>query len=423
MDTEVVDQSHQKQDASSGQAQGEKNAGDLVFTDDSAKRRRRIFIVGGILLILTVAALIWWLVSRNYETTDDAQVNGHINPISARIAGTVQAVYVENDQIVHAGQPLVDLDPRDFQVSLEQAKSDYDQSLAQTTAQRPNVPITLMANLTDASTGKAEVANAEAALAAAQQDYQNAVHMLNSAEATNARAQSDLQRYSLLFQKKEVAQLDYDQYVATAKAQQATVDADKATVKAAAKTIEQRQAQLREQQDKLNQTLKNAAHQIAIQHAMLDSRQAAQESAAAKLEQAKLNLDYTHIVSPVNGIVTERSAEVGAQVSAGQQLMMVVQTDDLWVTANFKETQLERMRVGQPVRIHVDALDEDFDGYVEGMPAATGDRTSVLPPENATGNYVKVVQRLPVRILFKPNQRDLNRLRPGMSVEPKVHLQ
>ena len=154
----------------------------------------------------------------------------------------------------------------------------------------------------------------------------------------------------------------------------------------------------------------------------IESRQAAAESSAAKLDQAKLNLGYTHIVSPVNGIVRERSAEIGAQVSEGQQLMMGVQVDDLWVTANFKEIQLHRMHIGQPVRIHVDTLGEDFDGFIEYMPAATGDRKSVLPPE-ATGNYVKVVQRLSVRIRFKPNQRDLDKLRPGMSVEPKVHLE
>ena len=147
------------------------------------------------------------------------------------------------------------------------------------------------------------------------------------------------------------------------------------------------------------------------------------ESSSAKLDQARLNLAYTHIVSPADGIITQRSAEIGARIASGQQLMMVVQTDDLWVTANFKESQLKRMHNGQSVRIHVDALGKDFDGYIENMPAATGDRTSVLPPENATGNYVKVIQRLPVRIRFKPNQQGMDLLRPGMSVEPDVHLQ
>jgi membrane fusion protein (multidrug efflux system) len=389
---------------------------------DPAKKRKRIFLIATIAVIVLVGLFIWWLISRNYESTDDAQVNGHINPISARVAGTVIGIAVEDNQQVKAGEPLVDLDPSDYQIALTQAKAGYDQALAQSTAERPNLPITVVSNATDESTGHAQVAAAQAALAAAQYNYDNASAKLLTSQANNARAQSDLARYAQLIAKQEVAQSEYDQYLATAKAQQATVEADKATLAAAAQTIDQQRAQLREQQSRLNQTLKNAAGQIAIRNATIQSRQASAESSAAQAEQAKLNLAYTHIVSPVNGIVTERSAEVGAQVSAGQQLMMIVQTDDLWVTADFKETQLRKVRKGQSVRIHVDALDEDFDGYVEGMPAATGDRTSVLPPENATGNYVKVVQRLPVRIRFKPNQRDLNKLRPGMSVEPKIHL-
>ncbi len=390
---------------------------------DPAKKRKRIFLIAGVAVLVLIGIGIWWLISRNYENTDDAQVNGHINPISARVAGTIVGVSVEDNQQVQAGEPLVDLDPSDFQVALTQAKAGYDQSLAQSTAERPNLPITVVSNATNESTGQAEVSAAQASLAAAQYNYDTASAKLVNSEANNAKAQSDLQRYAQLIQKQEVAQSEYDQYLAAAKGQQATVEADKATLAAAAQTIDEQRAQLREQQSKLNQTLKNAAGQIAIRNATIQSRQASAESSAAQLQQAKLNLAYTHIVSPVNGIVTERSAEVGAQVSAGQQLMMIVQTDDLWVTADFKETQLRRMRKGQSVRIHVDALDEDFDGYVENMPAATGDRTSVLPPENATGNYVKVVQRLPVRIRFKPNQHDLDKLRPGMSAEPKVHLE
>ena len=426
MATDQEQTENQKSESSGEQNTGNEQASAPAKNDkkpvDPAKRRKRIFLIATVAAIVFIGVGIWWLISRNYENTDDAQVNGHINPISSRVAGTIVGVTVENNQQVRADEPLVDLDPSDYQVALTQAKAGYDQALAQSTAERPNLPITVVSNATEESTGQAQVAAAQAALSAAQYNYDNASAKLLTSEANNAKAQSDLERYAQLIKKQEVAQSEYDQYLATAKAQQATVEADKATLAAAEQTIDQQRAQLREQQSKLNQTLKNAARQIAIRNATIQSRQASAESSAAQLEQAKLNLAYTHIVSPVNGIVTERSAEVGAQVSAGQQLMMIVQTDDLWVTADFKETQLRRMRKGQSVRIHVDALGEDFDGYVEGMPAATGDRTSVLPPENATGNYVKVVQRLPVRIHFKPNQRDLNKLRPGMSVEPKVHL-
>lgn len=394
-------------------------------SDNSIKApssRKRLLIslaaVGAILLGIG----LWWLNARNYEDTDDAQVDGHMNPISSRIAGTIQAVYVEDNQYVKAGQPLVDLDRRDYQLALTQAKGDFGQAQASFTAERPNLPITLVSNATDQATGQAEVANAEAALAAAKHDYDTAVARLHSSEATNVRAQSDLERYTQLVQKEEVSHAEYDQYVATAKAQRATVAADKSTAESAARTIEQRQAQLLEQRSRLNQVLRNAERQVVIREATIQSRQASADSYQARLEQANLNLAYTHIVSPVNGIVAQRGAEVGARISEGLQLMMVVQIDDLWITANYKETQLKRMHPGQTVRIHVDALGEDFEGYVENMPAATGDRTSVLPPENATGNYVKVIQRLPVRIRFKQNQHDLDKLRPGMSVEPKVHL-
>jgi membrane fusion protein, multidrug efflux system len=400
--------------------ESETNGREPVHSQQKKGKKFILFFVPGILLIGVVA---WQLLARNYETTDDAQVDSHMNPIASRIEGTIQAVHIEDNQTVHAGQLLVELDPRDNQVALTQAKADRDQALAQSTAERPNLPITLVSNNTDETTGRAEVANAEAALAVAQHDYDNAVAKSHTSEANNARAQSDLKRYAQLVEKQEVAQSDYDQYLATAKSQESTVEADKAAVASAAKTVEQRQAQLLEQKSRLDRTLKIAKRQISIQEATIQSRQASAESSEAKLDQAKLNLAYTQIVAPVNGILTQRSAEVGARISAGQQLMMIVQTDDLWVTANFKETQLRRMRNGQPVRIHVDSLDKDFDGYVENMPAATGDRTSVLPPENATGNYVKVIQRLPVRIRFRPNQYDLDKLRPGMSVEPKVHLE
>jgi membrane fusion protein (multidrug efflux system) len=390
---------------------------------DSVRKRPKFLIPLVVLLVVAAGTGVWQLHAANYEDTDDAQIDGHMNPISSRVDGTILAVHVEDNQRVKAGDPLVELDPKDYQIALAQAQADYDQARADAIGERPNLPIAVTGNLTDEATGRAEVSDAEAALAAAQHDYDNSLAKLTSSEATNVRAQSDLQRYTELISKREVAQSDYDQFVATAKAQSATVDANKAALESAAKTIEQRRAQLEEQQSKLNQTLKNASRQVSIRQATIESREAAAEASSAKLDQARLNLTYTHIVSPVNGIVTERSGEIGARIASGQQLLMVVQTDDLWVTANFKETQLQRMHKGQSVRIHVDALGKDFDGYIENMPAATGDRTSVLPPENATGNYVKVIQRLPVRIRFKPNQPGMDELHPGMSVEPNVHLQ
>ena len=245
---------------------------------------------------------------------------------------------------------------------------------------------------------------------------------LKESQAVNDRSQADFARYQTLYDKQEVSHADYDQYKATAAAQTQTVASNQAAVASAQKTVEQRMAQLAQQRSKLKQTESSAPLQVAIREADIKGQQANTESAQAALAQSKLNLGYCQINAPVSGVITQRSAEVGARISKGQQLFMIVQTNDLWVTANFKETQLARINPGQHVRIHVDALHDNFDGTVESMPAVTGSRTSVLPPENATGNYVKVIQRLPVRIRFSNGQKDLDKLRPGMSVEPKVRL-
>jgi len=421
MTTELEQAEHQTTDSGTTTGKTDHEAKEKTASPKNGRRHRLV----SILVALGIALLglgAWWLNARNFESTDDAQVDGHMNPIGSRISGTAVAVHVENNQQVKKGDPLVDLDQGDFQIAEAQSKADFDQALAQSTGAKPILPITVTQNITDEATGHAQVVASEATLAAAQHDYENAVARLRSSEATNERTESDLRRYTSLLRKEEVAQSDYDQYRAVAKAQNAQVEANKAAAEAAQKTVEQRRAELNQQRSRLDQTLKNAGKLIAVRQAVIQSRMANAESASAKFDQAQLNLSYTHIVSPVDGIVTERSAEIGGRVSEGQQLMMIVQTKDLWVTANFKETQLRRMHVGQSVRIHVDALSKNFDGYIENMPAATGDRTSVLPPENATGNYVKVIQRLPVRIRFRPNQPGMEKLRPGMSVEPKVHL-
>jgi len=391
---------------------------------EPAAPRRRInpYIAGGIVIVLLAAAVGWYFYSQGYEDTDDAQVDGHLNPIASRIDGTINAVHVDDNQAVQTGALLVELDPSDDQIALQQAQAQYDQAMAQLGAAHPNLPITRISNLNDLTSQRAEVSGSEAALAAAQHDLDSAVAKLRESQAVNERNQADFARYQTLFDKQEVARADYDQYKATASAQIQTVASNQAAVASAQKTVEQRMAELAQQRSKLQQTQSSAPLQVAIREADIKSQQANAESAQAALDQSRLNLGYCRITAPVSGVVTQRSAEVGARISKGQQLFMIVQTDDLWVTANFKETQLARIHPGQRVRIHVDALHDDFDGTVESMPAITGSRASVLPPENATGNYVKVIQRLPVRIRFNHGQRDLDKLRPGMSVEPKVHL-
>jgi membrane fusion protein (multidrug efflux system) len=396
------------------------------FDSDAAaltpRRRVNPFVLGMVALVLLAAGLGWFLYSRGYEDTDDAQVDGHLNPIASRIDGTIKAVHADDNQAVQVGTLLVELDPNDDQIALKQTQAQHDQALALLGAAHPNLPITRISNQSDLTSQQAEVAGSEAALAAAQHDLDSSVARLKESQATNERKQADLARYQTLLDKQEVARADYDQYKAAAVAQTQTVVSNQAAVASSQKMVEQRMAQLAQQRSKLEQTKNNAPLQVAIREADIKSQQANAEATQAALEQSRLNLSYCQISAPVSGVITQRSAEVGARISKGQQLFMIVQTDDLWVTANFKETQLAHMRPGQTVRIHVDALSKNFDGTVESMPAVTGARTSVLPPENATGNYVKVIQRLSVRIRFNRGQKDLDKLRPGMSVEPTVHL-
>jgi membrane fusion protein, multidrug efflux system len=389
---------------------------------DPATKRRRIIIGIAVGVVVLVAGIAWWLYSRTYESTDDAQINGHLNAIASRVAGTVKAVYVENGQPVKAGQPLVDLDPSDYEVLVGQARAGYEQAIAQAAAESPNVPITVTSNRATVDTDVDQVVNAEAAIASAQHDYDSNVAKLRQTEANNRKAQSDLVRYKKLADQGEISLSDYDQYLASAGGDEAAVEASRYAAASSEQIVAEKKASLRQQQTKHSEDKANLPRQVTIHKATVDSRKANVDSAKAQLDTALLNLSYCHIVAPVDGIASQRSAEIGARISQGQQLIVVVQIDNVWTTANFKETQLRKMHVGQRVTIEVDSLNESFDGEVEYMPAATGDRSSLFPPENATGNYVKIVQRLPVRIRFKPNQRDLDKLRPGLSVEPKVHL-
>jgi membrane fusion protein (multidrug efflux system) len=385
-------------------------------------RRGAFLIFFFLLLIAAAAGLMYWLQARQFESTDDAQVEVHLNPVSARIDGSIMKIYVEDNQMVKAGDPLVDLDPQDFQVALNQARAQLSQARSMVTAQQPNVPITEVENATNLLTGESSVAGAQAALGAAEHDRDSAAAKLAEAEANSARAQADLERYKILISKEEVSQQEYDQIAATAKAQAATVTANQAAVQSAARVVDQRHAQVEDAQSRLAQYRRTAPQQVAIRQANVRSQEANVENIQAQVEQAQLKLSYSKIVAPVAGIVMKRSAEVGAHITAGQQLLVIAQVGDLWITANFKETQLRRVQPGQPARIHVDALNQDFDGYVENVGGGTGAVTSVLPPENATGNYVKVVQRIPIKLRFKPNQAGLDRLRAGMSVEPEVRI-
>jgi membrane fusion protein (multidrug efflux system) len=385
-------------------------------------RRRAFVIFFAVLLVAAVAAVVYWLHTRDFESTDDAQVEMHLDPISSRVEGTILKVYVENNQLVHAGDPLVDFDPRDFQVALDQTQAALGQARSQVTAQQPNVPITQVENTANISTSEASVTTAEAAVASAEHDRDAAAARLAEAEANNSKAQADLARYKILIASEEVSRQEYDQIEAAAKAQTANVAASRSAVESAARIVDQRRSQVEEAKTRVTQYRQNAPQQLAMRQAAVKSLQANEQSARAQVEQSQLKLSYSRIKAPVDGTVMKRTAEVGAHAATGQQLLTIAETGNLWVTANFKETQLAKIQPGQPATIHVDATQQDFRASVENIGAGTGAISSVLPPENATGNYVKVVQRIPVRLRFEPNQPGIERLRAGMSVEADVRI-
>lgn len=408
---------------------GTETATETVREPESPPPARRSFVrehplgaaAGLILLIAVLAAVfLYWRYAQTYEDTDDAQIDGHLNAISTRIAGTVTAVHIVENQYVNQGDLLVELDPRDAAVAFQRAQANLAEAQAQIRAAAPSVPITTATTQTNIATTTAAVANAEAAVAQAQREHEARLAAVAQAEANNARAQADLVRYAALVKKDEVSQQDYDQHVAAAKSAAAEVQSARAAAAAASRAIEQRQAALQQARSQQNQATITAPEQMSAQRAALELRRAGADTARTALEEAKLNLSYTKIVAPISGVTGRKAVEVGQRVQPGQQLLSIIPLDDIWVTANFKETQLRHMRPGQKATIHVDAFDRDFDGYVESMPPATAARFSILPPENASGNYVKVVQRLPVRLRFRQGLDPGHLLRPGMSVVPKV---
>lgn len=382
--------------------------------------RFRMFLIIGIMVLL-VAGFFLWRYFTSYEDTDDAQIDGHLNSISARVSGHVLKLLVQDNQYVVAGTPLVQIDPKDYQVALDRAKADYADAVAMADAARVNVPITSVSTSSQVSSAQADIENSRAGIAAARQQYEAANAQLAQAEANNVKAQDDLVRYRQLVDKQEVSQQQYDQALASAKASAAAVTAAKASALAAENQVHQAQARLLQAEAELR-SAQTRPQQVAATRSRAQSALAEVDLKKSALDQAQLNLSYTLVLAPVDGAVTNRTVEVGQNVSVGQEMMRVINLDDIWVTANFKETQLKYMRVGQAVTIHVDTNGKDYKGHVQSIAGASGAITSLLPPENATGNYVKVVQRIPVKITFDPGETKEHVLRPGMSVEPKVWL-
>ncbi|HEX3740895.1 MAG TPA: HlyD family secretion protein [Terriglobales bacterium] len=386
----------------------------------SRNPRFRMFVIIGIVVLL-VAGFFLWRYFSSYESTDDAQIDGHLNPVSARVSGHIQKLLITDNQYVQAGQPLAQIDPSDYQVLVAKAQGDYDNALAAARSAGVDIPITTASAGGQLSSAEAEVEAAQANLLAARQQVDVANAQLTQADANNVKAQNDLARYKQLVSKQEISEQQYDQAYAASQAGAAGVDAARAGVSAAQQQVKAAQSRVLQAQANLR-SAKTAPQQVAAIRSRAQSAEALVEQKKAELDAAKLNLQYTTITSPVNGVVTNRTVEVGQNVQPGQELMRIINLDDIWVTANFKETQLRHMRVGQPVTIHVDTTSKDYKGHVQSFSGASGAITSLLPPENATGNFVKVVQRIPVKITFDQGETKAHDLRPGMSVEPKVWL-
>ncbi len=406
----------------------------------NARRRGPKKLVRAIVLLIALVAVgagsyYAWEYFSAYEDTDDAEVDGNINAISARIGGYVVNVPVDNERYVKAGEVLVRIDPKDFAVALAQAEADLAAAEASFQGSRTDVPVistTTSSQLTSARSGKvdavAALAGAERQLSAARARLITAQANVRVAEATYKKNADDVVRYKKLVDKDEISQQIYDTTVNIANSANATVDARRAAVTEAEDNVRVAQAAVDQanariaQADASIESALTAPQQVAISQARAKTSEAQVLEKRAAVDQARLNLSYCSIVAPVSGIVEKKSVEVGSNVSPGQELMAVVPLDDIWVTADFKEAQLRHMKVGQRVTFSVDAYGREYQGKVTGIGGASGSLLSLLPPENATGNFVKVVQRLPVRIDLDPNQNNDHRLRPGMSVEPKVYV-
>ena len=396
---------------------------------------QRVRILIGVVVLVAIGVGVWWWIAAGRESTDDAQVDAHITPIASRVGGTVLHVPVEPNQEVEAGAVLVEIDKRDYEVALERARAELADAEAVAVAAKASVPITSTTASSNVTTARGGVEQADSSYLEAQQAVEVARTRLSTAQArereaaANAtKASRDVERLNPLLAKDEIAQQQFDAAVAAAAANKAATESAQAQVKEAElgiRVAESRLAQAgvgRQQASAGLKTAQTAPEQVTASRARADAADAKVRQNKAMVKQAELNLEYATVKAPVKGIVSRKSVETGQVIQPGQPLMTIIPLDRVWVTANFKETQLASMRPGQRVKIEVDAYGgREFSGKVESLAAATGSRFSLLPPDNATGNYVKVVQRVPVRILLDEGQDPEQLLRPGMSVVPTVY--
>jgi membrane fusion protein, multidrug efflux system len=385
----------------------------------SQRSRKRWIIVGAVVVVLIGGIFLWHYLS-GFESTDDAQVDVHLYPVSARISGYVQAVHVEDNQYVQQGATLVEIDPKDYQVAVARAQANLETAKASARALNIDVPISSVDTASQLKYTSSDIENAKAAIAAGEKQVAAAQARILEAEAENVKAKDDVDRYHLLLVKEEVPKQIYDHAVAAADTDTAAVTAARAEEAAAEQNVAEARSRLIEAIAQY-ESAQAGPKRVASTEARALSAVADERQREAELEQAELNLGYTNVLAPVSGEVTKKVV-VGLNVDPGEQMLTVVPLDQVWITANFKETQLKHMRVGQKADIELDSNGHTYHGHVDSIAGATGPIFSLLPPENATGNYVKIVQRVPVKIVIEPGENRDRQLRPGMNVEAKVYL-
>ena len=384
------------------------------------RRSYKRWIIVAVVAVVMVGGIFLWRYLSGFESTDDAQVDVHLYPVSARISGYVQAVHVEDNEYVQEGATLVEIDPKDYQVAEAKAQANLETAEASARALNIDVPISSVDTNSQLKFTSSDIENAKAAIAASEKQVAAAGARIQEAEAENVKAQDDVQRYHLLLIQDEVPKQTYDHAVAAAQTDTAAVAAAKADEATAEQNVAEARSRLIETIAR-NESAQAGPQRVASTRAHALSAVADVAQKRAELDQAELNLGYTRILAPVSGEVT-KSVVVGLNVDPGEQMLTVVPLDQVWITANFKETQLKHMSVGQKAEIVLDSNDRTYHGHVDSIAGGTGPIFSLLPPENATGNYVKIVQRVPVKIVLEPGENRDHQLRPGMNVEAKVYL-
>jgi membrane fusion protein, multidrug efflux system len=422
-DTQTAQISGTVQIKQNGDRQSDANRSDEE--EVPAQKSGRKFIIIAVIILLVIGASIFYWRSTFTEDTDDAQVDGDLYQVSSRVTGQVIKVYVDDNQTVQTGQPIAEIDPKDYQVALEQAQANLASSQAAAIQANVNVPITNVNVNTSVSNTSSDVQGSTAVVDQARKQAAAAEARVAAAKANAVKSHLDVERYTPLVQKDVISKQQFDAAVAADAANQASVLEAEATQIASQAQVTQALQKLAQSRYTAAESVKNGPDQVRAQQAKANAAMADVKQAQAKVDQAALNLSYTRILAPTSGIVNKKNVQVGANLSIGQDLLTIIPLTNLWVTANFKETQLAKMHPGQEVTLKVDALGgRKFHGKVTQIGGATGSRLSLFPPENATGNYVKVVQRIPVRIDFINLQQEDGdfALRPGMSVTPEVEV-